>query len=150
MLTAGSGSSSKVDAELRFRLEEGDSIFKGEWFSKERLVSASPWDIVKMQTMTYTYFSIEGMGKTRRFYQSQNNDGCHVTAGFMLTTDEEGDCPWEKLPKTVDGQKPVYARYMWAEKNKMYGVWSTADTRDSDEFRLIGDTEKKHYIYYAE
>ena len=148
MLTGRVGSELKLEAELRFRIEEHDSIPEGTWFSRSRLVGSYPWDLAQMQRLTYTFFSIEGNGKMRRFYLSENNDGCSVTAGFMLTTDDfgTGGCHWEKYP--IKGRPSEHGRYMWAVKNKRYGVWET-ESHDVDEFRLIGEEPKDDKLHYV-
>lgn len=143
MLTGNVGSEPKLETELRFRIEENDFIPNGTWFSKSRLVGSSPWDINQMQSLTYTYFSIKGAASIRRFYLSQNNNGCSVTAGFMFTTDDVGHCSWEYYP--VAGRPSEHGRYMWAVKNKRFGVWKTK-SHDADEFRMVGESDNVHYV----
>lgn len=142
MLTGSVGADLKLEAELCFRIEKNDSLPKGNWFSKDRLVGSSPWDLDRMQKVTFKIFSIDGNRKSRRFYPSQNNNGCGVTAGFMLTTDAVGRCSWEKFPVP---SRSEYARYMWAVKDGRYGIWAT-QSHDADEFRLVGEDGKLHYV----
>lgn len=148
MLTGRVASPLELRAELRFRIEEHELIPNGTWFSKSRLVASTPWNVAKMRSQSYRYFSIEGR-KTRRFYLSENNDGCRLTAGYMLTTDAHGSCSWEKYRETLFGEiKWPYGRYMWAvsedeDNDKIYGIWKD-EFHDADEFRLVGDVRTNY------
>lgn len=136
----------EVHAELRFRVDKGEILTKGAWFSVTRLHAANPWSSSLMKTYNYSYFSVEGMewpSTVRRFYISMINRGCDTTAGYMMTLTYKSRtlCTWEKIEgKNLDG------RFMWAEHLKRYGNWKS-EARDAQEFRLVGDLHPSAVVY---
>lgn len=123
----------QVKAELKFWLHHKDWISGGKWFAKERLEAASPWDISVMRKVSYRFFSLQGMQNTRRFYLSENNEGCDKTRGFMFVSDDQGKCEWERR----DAKHP-FGRYKWAKHGRTFGRWRS-QSFDADELWLIGE-----------
>ena len=139
-------SAGRRKTHVGFRINPGESIKKGSWFAKDRLISASPWSLNRMKKTKFNYFSIDGVKDvrtTRRFYINVSFGGCPNDRGFMAII-ERPYCRWEK-------RKRYTPSYIWTSSGNTYGRYNYR-TYEAAEFRMYGIFNKspQHYARTSE
>lgn len=124
--------------DLVFRVEGSDVLRKGDWFSKDRLKSASPWDINVIKITTFKTFSL--IGKGRRKFAILIHTTCD-SMGYMYLFTISPACNFDM--KFVNKEYYTYAPNVPVR-------FADGGAKEAFEFRITGDVSPTSLVYIRE
>lgn len=120
-----------VDGSSAIRLEfdftGGNFHEDGTWFLRRNLRSSYPWDIDKMKTDNFNFFSLPGKDQ-RFFFINIRYGGCYSDRGYLAITTGTA-CIWEKSNRH-------HPSYIWNSNPKLKS-WHLG-RNDAVELRITG------------
>lgn len=125
-------SSREPVVKLRFRVEGGDDVRQGKWFSKDRLVASFPWNLTSVKEAKFGF----DKSSRRKFFIFET---LHCDQkGYMLVFSGDPRCNWEK--KFVKNEFYAYV------PNGPGQFSDESLVREAFEMRLIGELKESTYV----
>ena len=107
----------------------GGNLKTGNWFHKQFLTLAFPWNVEDMKNAVFNIFSLTGHVDQRRFMINRSFAGCSGDRGYLMLS-HHNVCTWEK-------NTPYNVEYIYTPNPDAH-VWKTG-VETAIEFRISGE-----------